>query len=134
MYTDWKKTHPTIKLSESSFRKIIPKEIKKAKKETDKCEQCEKGKNLKRKIDAIENSIAQNYNNLEAHTLLENLKKRQKIYNIHTERKDKQKLNFDNHKNTLTDKDVLFIMDFKVALSGRLALDSISIRVLIFWS
>ena len=113
MYTNWKKSFPNIKLSESSFRKIVPREIKRAKKETDKCHLCEKGKNLKRKIDNISKDLEKDYNNIDAHNLLEKLKEKQKIFDVHTKRKDQQKINFDETKKNLKDTDVLFIMDFK---------------------
>jgi len=67
---------------------LVPKEIKVAKKETDKCTLCEQGKVLKHKIDQLEQVVDQN---IQSQNVLLNLKKEQKFITNHINRKNKQK-------------------------------------------
>jgi len=91
-------------LSESSFRKYLPKEIKVAKKATDLCPYCEEGKKAEKKLSG-------NLFMSEEEWKIWNHKK--EIYTIHRNYATKQRESFENQIKDLVIGEAIVLFDFK---------------------
>ena len=81
-----------VKVSESSFRKYLPKHIKKGKKATDLCPLCEDLPKVSKRKREIENQNL-NYND-DSQIEFKNLQKYEIVINNHKTRKDIQHNSF----------------------------------------
>jgi hypothetical protein len=100
-------TTDSFKVSESSYRKYLPKELKKAKKETDKCPVCEQGKSYKRSLEKLLQNPEGDCSKIT--TLVSELK----VVQIHQNLKTKQSAAFKKQKESLKEHEAIMILDFK---------------------
>ena len=122
-FTLYRKKYPNRKTSLSSFRKYTPKNIKKAKRDSDLCTLCADGFKNKKKLERtkkklenlVQNSTtsSDDYKILELKNELIVLQKNNELFEEHRRLKDQIHKNFDEQKKNLKDGDVMLVMDFK---------------------
>ena len=129
LFYRFKSSHPNIDIGKTTFRKMCPKEIKKARKLTDMCEYCELGKKTKAQLTKILTDFhssclhGSSLGEMENCLLFKNLKEDkekirrwQKIVDLfekHYEAKNRQRSAFKAQVCHLKKGEVIFVLDFK---------------------
>jgi hypothetical protein len=129
LFYRFKSSHPNIDIGKITFRKLCPKEIKKARKLTDMCEYCELGRKAKAQLTKIltdfhsscshgssvgemENCLLFRSLNEEDKEKIQRLQKIVELFEKHYEAKIRQHSAFKAQVCHLK-KDVIFVLDFK---------------------
>jgi hypothetical protein len=132
LFHRFRSSFPNFRIGKSTFRKLCPKEIKKAKRLTDMCEYCELGKKTKAQLTKLLDMVFSNcrlcrnheYLNFENCLTFRNLKEedQRKIlrmkkiveaFEIHYNSKNKQSETFKRQVKHLKKGEVIFVLDFK---------------------
>ena len=109
IYYELKAQHLELRLSLSRFYKLCPKNFKKAKKMTDMCDVCEKGKSVEKKSQQILNS-----NNDISDDIIKQLQEEISYYHQHLYFKEQQQQCYKKSIEKITSLSCIIIMDFKV--------------------
>ncbi len=99
--------NPGLKLSISKFYKLVPKYFKKAKKATDICPVCDKGKKLIKKIENLKKKYPG------GNDFINKLQEQVKLFQTHKEIKERQKDYYEKSLLKTTPFSCVVVMDFK---------------------